>query len=81
MENPVNKTDNIGKLLTKINSLLSYADLQELEVAGKVDLLVLSKEIRLLTIAAKEEAKNITDDQADELSLRFGDAFFKILRG
>ena len=80
-ENTEKKTDNIGKLLIAITSLVSNANAEELQVSGKVDLLVASKEIRLLAVAAKEEAKNITDDQQDELSLKFGDAFFKTLRG
>jgi len=80
MENPVNKTDNIGKLMTAINSLLSYANDSELEASGKTDLLLLAKEIRKLTLSAKEEAKNITDNQQDELSLKFGEQLFKLLR-
>lgn len=80
MEPQEKTTDNIGKLMTAITSLLSYANESELEVSGKVDLLARSKEIRKLTLAAKSEVKNITDDQQDELSLKFGDAFFKVLR-
>lgn len=81
MEESIEKTtDTIGKLMTAITSLLSYANESELEVSGKVDLLARSKEIRKLTLAAKSEVKNITDDQQDELSLKFGDAFFKVLR-
>ncbi|MCO5250703.1 MAG: hypothetical protein M9949_04690 [Candidatus Kapabacteria bacterium] len=75
-------TENIGKLMTAINSLLSYANESELELeaSGKTDLLLLAKEIRILTLAAKEEAKSITDNQQDELSLKFGEQLFKLLR-
>jgi hypothetical protein len=73
-------TENIDKLMTAINSLLSYANESELQANGKTDLLLLAKEIRILTLSAKEEAKSITDNQQDELSLKFGERFFTVLR-
>jgi hypothetical protein len=74
-------TDNIDKLLTALISLTARSSDGDLSASGKFDLLQQAKEIRKLTLPAKSEVGSITDDQQDQLTLKFGEAFFKILRG
>lgn len=67
------KTENINNLL------IEFLDMIQTDL-NKVELLIKGKAIKRLVAQAKAEAKQLTDDSTDEITLDFGDKFFKILR-
>lgn len=74
------ETKNINNLLAFILELVESGDINLNSGQAKAELLNKAKLLPDLIRKAKEEGKNINDNQQDELILNFGEKFYNKLR-